>query len=166
MAVNTGFYSTSATTSLIWPAGAPYHGAELIFMHSFRCPPEWDTIILPSPPISSSKISKTGKTNLNFFFIRYNSKIRYILKVKILHEIYTYLFFLIVKFEPIICNISKFIACWSLYTSAHEYLMHYPVKTSTSGIKRSGWTRILKCNIYTHVGTGFSIYLLQWSSIS
>ena len=47
----------------------------------------------------------------NFFFIRYNSKIRYILKVKILNEIYTYLFFLIVKFEPIICNISKFIAC-------------------------------------------------------
>ncbi len=45
------------------------------------------------------------------FLIRYNSKIRYILKVKILNDIYTYLFFLIVKFEPIICNILKFIAC-------------------------------------------------------
>ena len=135
-------------------------------MDWLRCPPEWETIILPSPPISSSKISKTGKNILNLIFIRYNSKIRYMLKVKILHEIYTYLFFLIVKFEPIICNISKFIACWSFYSSAHDYLMHYPVKTSPSGIKRSGWTQILKCNIYTHVGTGYSIYLLQWSSIS
>ena len=166
MAVNTCFYSTSATTTLIWHAGAPYHGAQLIFMPSFRCPPDWDTIIIRKPLISSSKMSKTGKNFYNFFFIRYNSKIRYILKVKILNEIYTYLVFLIVKFEPIICNISKFIACWSLYTSAHEYLMHFPVKTSSSGLKRSGWTQILKSNIYTHVGTGFSIYLLQWNSIS
>jgi hypothetical protein len=111
MAVNTCFYSTSATTTLIWHAGAPYHGAQLIFMPSFRCPPDWDTIIIRKPLISSSKMSKTGKNFYNFFFIRYNSKIRYILKVKILNEIYTYLVFLIVKFEPIICNISKFIAC-------------------------------------------------------
>ncbi len=46
-----------------------------------------------------------------YFFIRYNSKIRYILNFQILHEIYTYLLFLIVKFEPIICNILKFVAC-------------------------------------------------------
>ncbi len=111
MDVNTCFYRTSATTSLIWPAEAPYHGAELIFMHSFRCPPEWETIILPSPPISSSKMSKTGKTNLNFILSVITQKNPLYFKSQNFHEIYTYLFFLIVKFEPIISNISKFIAC-------------------------------------------------------
>ncbi len=60
---------------------------------------------------SSLKFSKTGKRIYKIVFIRYNSKIRYIYEVKIFSEIYTYLFFLILKFEPIKFNITKFIAC-------------------------------------------------------
>jgi hypothetical protein len=61
MAVNTCFYSTSATTSVIGPPGAPKHGAELIIMPSFGRLPVWYAIIIRTPPISSSKMLKTGK---------------------------------------------------------------------------------------------------------
>ena len=61
MAVNTCFFSPGATTSKIWPPGAPKLGAELIFMSSLGRPPHWDSIVIRTPPISSSKMSKTGK---------------------------------------------------------------------------------------------------------
>ncbi len=99
MAVNSCFYCTWATTSLIWPPGAPKHGAELIFMPSFE----------RSPPISSSKMSNTGKLFYKKLFIRYNLKIRYMKKVKLFYEICTYLFCLISKFEPIKIKITGFI---------------------------------------------------------
>jgi hypothetical protein len=64
MAVNTWFFSPGATTSkILWPPEAPKLVVKLIFMPSFGCPPHWDSIVIVicTPPISSSKISKTGK---------------------------------------------------------------------------------------------------------
>ena len=61
MAVNTCFFSPRATTSKIWPPEAPKLVAELIFMPPFGRPPHWDSIVIRTPPISSSKMSKTGK---------------------------------------------------------------------------------------------------------
>jgi hypothetical protein len=61
MAGNTWFFSPEATTSKIWPPEAPKFVAELIFMPSFGCFPHWDSIVICAPPISSSKMSKTGK---------------------------------------------------------------------------------------------------------
>jgi hypothetical protein len=63
MAGNTWFFSPGATklTSKIWPPEAPKLVAELILMPSFGCPPHWDSIVICTPPISSSKMSKTGK---------------------------------------------------------------------------------------------------------
>ena len=72
MAVNTCFFSSGATTSKIWPPGAPKLGAELIFMSSLGCPPHWDSIVICTSPISSSKMSKTGN---NLKKIRYISVI-------------------------------------------------------------------------------------------
>ncbi len=72
MAVNTCFFSSGATTSKIWPPGAPKLGAELIFMSSLGRPPHWDSIVIRTPPISPSKMTKTGKINKNPLFIRYN----------------------------------------------------------------------------------------------
>ncbi len=82
MAVNTCFFSFGATTSKIWPPGAPKLGAELIFMSLLGRLPQWDSLVIQTPPISSSKMSKTGKIKKNRLYIRYNSKIRYIKKVK------------------------------------------------------------------------------------
>ncbi len=66
MAVNTCFFSHRATTSKIWPPGAPKLGAELIFMSLFERLPDWDSIIIRTrPPISSSKMTKTGKNKIN-----------------------------------------------------------------------------------------------------
>ncbi len=48
------------TTSKIWPPGAPKLGALLIFMSSLGCLTHWDAIVIRTPPISSSKMSKTG----------------------------------------------------------------------------------------------------------
>ncbi len=76
------FYSPGATTSKIWPPGAPKLDAELIFMSSLGHLPHWDSIVIRTPPISSSKMSKTGKIKKNPLYIRYNSKIRYIKKVQ------------------------------------------------------------------------------------
>jgi hypothetical protein len=82
MAVNTYIFSPGATISKIWPPGAPKLGAELIFMSSLGRSPHWDSIVIRTPPISSSKMSKTSKIKTNSLYIRYNSKIRYIKKVK------------------------------------------------------------------------------------
>ncbi len=82
MAVNTCFFSPGATTSKIWLPEAPKLVAELICMPSFGRLPHWDSIVIHTPPISSSKMSKTGKVKKNLLYIRYKSKIRYILKVK------------------------------------------------------------------------------------
>ena len=81
MAVNTCFFSNWATTSKIWPPGAPKLGAELIFMTSIGRSSHWYSIIIRTPPISSSNMSKTGKIN-KIRYIRYKSKIHYIYKVK------------------------------------------------------------------------------------
>ncbi len=77
MAVNTCFFSPGATTSKIWPPGAPKLGAELIFMSLLGRSPHWDSIVTRAPPISSSKCRKPVKLK-NPLYIRYNSKIRYI----------------------------------------------------------------------------------------
>jgi hypothetical protein len=78
MAVNTCFFSAGATTSKIWPPGAPKLGAELIFMFSLGRHPYWQSIIIRTSPNSFSKMSKTGKNIKNPLYIRYNLKIRYI----------------------------------------------------------------------------------------
>ncbi len=61
MAVNLCFFSALATTWKIWPPGAPKLGAELIFMSPLGHPPDWHTIIIHTPPFSTSNMSKTGK---------------------------------------------------------------------------------------------------------
>ncbi len=71
MVVNSCFFSPGATTSKIWPPGAPKLCAELIFTSSLGRLPHWDSIIIRTPPISSSKMSKTGKIKI----IRYISVI-------------------------------------------------------------------------------------------
>ncbi len=63
MAVNTCFFSSGATTSKIYPPAAPKLGAELIFMSSLGRPLHWDSIVIRTPPISPSKMTKTGKFN-------------------------------------------------------------------------------------------------------
>jgi hypothetical protein len=74
---------------------APLTGTRLLYAHlQFRL----------------QKCRKPVKQIINFFLSVITQKQLYF-KVKIFNEIYTYLFFLIVKFEPIICNTSKFIAC-------------------------------------------------------
>ena len=78
MPVNTWFFSPLATTSIIWPPGAPKLGAELIFMCPLGRSQDWDPIIIRTPPNSFSKMSKTGKNVKNPLYIRYNLKIRYI----------------------------------------------------------------------------------------
>ena len=54
----------------------------LIFMSSLGRHPDWQSIIIRTPPNSFSKMSKTGKNVKNPLYIRYNLKIRYIKKVK------------------------------------------------------------------------------------
>ena len=67
---------------------APLTGTRLLYAHlQFRL----------------QKMSNTGKLFYKNLFIRYNLKIRY-------NEIYTYLFFLVSKFEPIKINITGFIS--------------------------------------------------------
>ncbi len=61
LAVNTCFFSPGATTSKIWPPEAPKLVAELIFMSSFGRPSHWNSTVIRTPPILSSKISITGK---------------------------------------------------------------------------------------------------------
>ncbi len=77
MAVNTCFFSSGATTSKIWPPEAPKLVTEFISMPSFDSPPHWDSIVIRTPPILSSKCRKPVKLK-NPLYIRYNSKIRYI----------------------------------------------------------------------------------------
>ena len=52
-------------------------------MSSLGHHPDWQSIIIRTPPNSFSKMSKTGKNVKNPLYIRYNLKIRYIKKVKI-----------------------------------------------------------------------------------
>ncbi len=54
----------------------------LIFMSSLGRYPDWQSIIIRTPPNSFSKMSKTGINHKNPLYIRYNLKIRYIKKVK------------------------------------------------------------------------------------
>ncbi len=71
MAVNTCVFSPGATTSKIWPLGAPKLGAELIFMSSLGRFPHWDSSVIRTPPISisSSKMSKTGKIKKSYISV-------------------------------------------------------------------------------------------------
>jgi hypothetical protein len=52
-------------------------------MSLFERPPDCDSIAIQTPPISSSKMSKTGKIKSKMLHIRFNLKIRYIKKSKI-----------------------------------------------------------------------------------
>ncbi len=63
----------------LWPPGAPKLGAELIFMSSFGRLPDWDSIVIRSPPISPSKCRKPVKIRK----IRYNKKPLYLKNQKI-----------------------------------------------------------------------------------
>ena len=51
-------------------------------MSSLGRHPDWQSIIIRTPPNSFSKMSKTGKNLQKPLYIRYNLKIRYIKKVK------------------------------------------------------------------------------------
>jgi hypothetical protein len=68
MAVNICFFSPGATTSKIWPPEAPKLGAELIFMYSFGRLPPWESIVMRTPPISSSKCQKPEKFKKNVIY--------------------------------------------------------------------------------------------------
>jgi hypothetical protein len=52
-------------------------------MSSLGRHPDWQAIIIRTPPNSFSNMSKTGKNLKNLLYIRYKLKIRYIKKSKI-----------------------------------------------------------------------------------
>ncbi len=57
------FTSIRAATHGIKPPGETLSGAQLLFMSLKGPPHDWDSILLSSPPYSSSKWSKTGKNS-------------------------------------------------------------------------------------------------------
>jgi hypothetical protein len=65
-------FSNLATTTKIRLPGAQKLGAELIFMSLLGRHPHWQSIIIRTPPISFSNMSKTGKNPKNPLDIRNN----------------------------------------------------------------------------------------------